>query len=79
MCRIQIHSRTHTNNTNTEHRTLQGTPFHDGSMAMVSSNLQYHDFHRSLKCQMENEISDNTIVVHSEKNPDVAVPKLKLF
>ena len=62
-----------------EHLTWEGRPCHDGSMAMVSSNLQYHDFHRSLKCQMENEISDNTIVVHSGKISDVAVLKLKLL
>ena len=48
-------------------------------MAMVSSNLQYHDFHRSLKCQNENEISDNIIVVHSGNNSDVAVVRLRLL
>ena len=71
---------THTiTNTKTQHLTWEGAPCHDVSMAMVSSNLQYHDFHRSLKCQMEKEISDNTIVVHSGKISDVAVLKLGLL
>ena len=66
-------------NTKIEHLKWEGTPCHDGSMPLVSSNLQYHDFHHSLKCQIENEISDNTIVVHSGRISDVAVLKLKLL
>ena len=58
---------------------ITGNPFHDGSMAMVSSNLQYHDFHRSLKSQMENKISNDNIVLHSGNISDVAVLKLRLL